>query len=332
MLSDMERTGEKDKGMNSPKISVIVPVYNSENYLDKCLSSIINQDVEDIEYIIINDGSTDSSASIIEKYIRNDRRFIFIDQENKGQGASRNIGIRAASGKYILFVDSDDYLNGNVLGTLLKYAEDNNLDILNALLNHIGAKLAAPYFPFKEPNIVETGRECLMRTGVIYSLCAHLYRRDFLIKNDIFMPEGVRYEDMDFVIRAYWFANRSMDVNVVFYNYVMHEGSVSNGLTKDIVDDYYDVSCRMAEFVKTEVDAEAYQAYFRDYLGFLYSHVINLCVTGGFSIKDVLIDNNKRKIIFKYLKEAKSQRYHLQYVLLKMRLYYLYKKMYLLKG
>ena len=95
------------------KVSVIVPVYNGEEYLEECLDSIINQTLEDIEIICVNDGSTDNSLKILKKYAKNDDRFIILDEDNQGAGISRKKGIDVSKGEFIYLMDSDDYINNN---------------------------------------------------------------------------------------------------------------------------------------------------------------------------------------------------------------------------
>lgn len=112
------------------KISVIVPVYNVESYLERCLESLIKQDYDNIEIVLINDGSTDNSCEICKKYAKNNNNIIFIDQENKGIAETRNIGLRYSTGDYITFLDSDDWVASNIYSTLIKIAEENNSDIV----------------------------------------------------------------------------------------------------------------------------------------------------------------------------------------------------------
>ena len=98
-----------------PEISIIIPVYNVEKYLDECINSAVNQTFDDIEIICVNDGSTDGSLEIIEKHASKDKRIRIISQEHKGVGSARNAGLDAAKGKYIYFMDSDDYVELNAL-------------------------------------------------------------------------------------------------------------------------------------------------------------------------------------------------------------------------
>ncbi|MBR3628081.1 MAG: glycosyltransferase family 2 protein [Elusimicrobia bacterium] len=113
-----------------PKISVIVPTYNVEKYLSQCLDSILNQTFKDFECICINDGSTDNSLSILQKYASKDNRIKIINQENKGLSGARNAALKIVTGKYITFVDSDDFVSSDYLEKLINLAEKENSDIV----------------------------------------------------------------------------------------------------------------------------------------------------------------------------------------------------------
>ena len=110
------------------KVSVIIPVYNVEKYLRKCLESVVNQTLKDIEIICVNDGSTDSSALILDEYARNDNRIKVYTQENQGQGAARNMALELAQGDYIAFVDSDDWLEVSALEELYKFITEKGAE------------------------------------------------------------------------------------------------------------------------------------------------------------------------------------------------------------
>ena len=112
-----------------PLVSVIVPVYNVEKYLEECLDSIINQTLEDIEIICVNDGSTDNSLKILKKYAKKDNRIKIINQKNCGLGCARNSGLNQSQGDYIFFLDSDDYLNPNILEKLYPKALESHSEI-----------------------------------------------------------------------------------------------------------------------------------------------------------------------------------------------------------
>ena len=106
--------------MKEPLISIIVPIYRVEEYLDKCLSSIINQTYKNLEIILVNDGSDDNSIKIAKKYAKKDERIKIIEEDNKGLSCARNTGINASTGKYITFVDSDDFIEENYIEVLYK--------------------------------------------------------------------------------------------------------------------------------------------------------------------------------------------------------------------
>lgn len=110
-------------------ISVIIPAYNVEKYIDKCLESVVNQTFKDIEIILINDGSTDKTDEKCLKWANRDKRIIFINKLNEGQGTTRNLGINIASREYIIFVDSDDWLELNALEEIYNYITKNNADV-----------------------------------------------------------------------------------------------------------------------------------------------------------------------------------------------------------
>ena len=114
-----------------PTISIIIPVYNVQDYLTSCIESIIKQDYKDYEAIFINDGSTDDSLEILKQYVKTDKRFKLISQKNSGLSSARNTGINQAKGKYITFIDSDDWISKNYVGALVYNAEKYDADIVS---------------------------------------------------------------------------------------------------------------------------------------------------------------------------------------------------------
>ncbi len=118
-----------------PKVSVIIPIYNTAKYLEECLDSVTSQTLNDIEVILINDGSSDNSEEICLKYKEKYPNIIYISQKNKGEATSRNVGLNSATGKYLTFVDSDDKISANSIKTSYKIAEESNSDIVITSLN-----------------------------------------------------------------------------------------------------------------------------------------------------------------------------------------------------
>ncbi|GET45348.1 glycosyltransferase family 2 protein [Capnocytophaga felis] len=135
------------------KLSIIIPVYNTEKYLEDCVSSLFDQHIPqgDFEIILINDGSTDGSLQICNQLSEKHENICVIDQENKGQSVARNVGLKQAKGKYIYFIDSDDYLNSGYLGDFLKIIDDNNLDFLGFQLYHTSER----YTPYIKTEVLK---------------------------------------------------------------------------------------------------------------------------------------------------------------------------------
>ena len=176
-------------------VSVIVPIYNVEEYLEECLGSIRNQTYTNIEVILVNDGSTDGSREICESYCEKDIRFRLINQENQGQSVARNRGVKESVGQYIMFVDSDDVVNTDVLEVLLPYMK-TDVDIVECEMS----REKEAFFLNKIPTIVFEGNSkeailnCIAFRAVKFCAFTKLYRREIVEK--IPFLEGYIYEDV----------------------------------------------------------------------------------------------------------------------------------------
>ncbi len=185
-------------------ISVIVPVYNVESYLSCCLDSILNQSFTNFECIVINDGSTDKSGEICEQYALKDSRIKVIHKKNGGLSDARNTGLDIASGKYIYFVDSDDWIHPDALSSLFFVLEKYNLDVaafmaVNCYSNG-KKKLNSNFFKLEnDVNILKIGGDGFVFRSLFFaSSCFKMYRTDFLNKKNIRFIYGVKYEDNHF--------------------------------------------------------------------------------------------------------------------------------------
>lgn len=316
---------------NKNRITIITPFYKAKKYIENCIKSLLNQDLEDVQYIFVNDGSPDGAEKIVQKYAEKEKRILLITKDNGGQSSARNMAMKYADGEYILYVDADDYLEPNVLGTMVKAAKDNDLDILRAVICDVKGDEKTPIDELDNPGTVMTGRERLGHNMISYSLCAHMYRREFLLQNNIVFMEGVYHEDMDYVPRTLYYAKRVMDLDLFFYNYVVVEGSTTNHYSLKRVEDVYRVAVNVSEFVDKEVSADDYDIYFREYLAFMFAHVINLCIVSEHSLKDFLASGNKKPVVLKHIENSKQKKYKILGIMLKLRLYKLYAKMYRLR-
>lgn len=145
-----------------PLVSVIVPVYNTEKYVKKCILSILNQTYKNIELIVVNDGSTDKSIEVADNLLRNNLNSIIINQKNKGLSEARNEGIKVATGKYIFLLDSDDYIDSNVITTMVKKSEKEDLDVVIGKYNVVYKNnIIKPSIENLQENIILNNLEAL---------------------------------------------------------------------------------------------------------------------------------------------------------------------------
>lgn len=204
------------------KISIIVPVYNSEKYLNKCLDSLVNQTLQDIEIIIINDGSTDNSQNIIDNYIKKyPTKIKSFYQENSGQASSRNLGIKNAEGEFIAFVDSDDYLELDAYEKAYTFAMENNFDIVsfNFWEESGNSKYKSSYRKFTdvEPDVKYVLNETSPWNKII--------RTNLFAENNIKFLDNYIYEDLELIPRLILYTNRVGFLNEYLYHYIIHPSS-----------------------------------------------------------------------------------------------------------
>lgn len=230
---------------NIIKISVIIPIYNVEKYIKQCLESVINQTLADIEIICIDDGSTDNSLQILEEYARVDKRFKVISQKNEGQGIARNKGIEIAKGEYIIFLDSDDWLEINALEFLYKEAKTKNMQVVQFdYINHDEYSKKSKYITFA--NEIENKYKARLndgdtfnwknyKEGCLYNLDLHIWNRiynlDFIKKNKISFAPTKNGEDHLFRNGILLCADKILYLNQYLYHYRTRKGSIVN--TKD---------------------------------------------------------------------------------------------------
>lgn len=219
------------------KVSIILPIYNVELYLRKCIDSIINQSEEDIEIICIDDCSTDHSAEIMEEYAKRDRRIVFLrNDKNLGLSATRNIGIGHAKGNYIQFVDSDDYIDPETCELLYSYAEEKQADVVYfnmQFLNDEENRLIREKQNNGAYPGVYTGIELFqkyMEDNVAKpEAVRHFINREFLINSEIKFYEGITHEDMLFSFQISVKARKVCDLNKELYVYRQRTNSISWG-------------------------------------------------------------------------------------------------------
>lgn len=213
------------------KISVIVPIYNAEKYLARCLDSILTQADENVELILINDGSKDKSEEIINTYIGRYKAAIkYIKKENSGVANTRNLGLEKATGDYIIFVDSDDYIDKNLFKSLKPYME-KNIDIIKykAIIEteeeeKIG-QLEGPIFD------VTTGEEAFSKLcfedEMVDALWVYAYKRELFTKNKLKFLKDADHEDFGLIPLAILKAKTFISTDIQGYHYVQSQGSIT---------------------------------------------------------------------------------------------------------
>jgi glycosyltransferase involved in cell wall biosynthesis len=206
--------------MTGPLVSIIIPVYNVEQYLEECLDSILNQTYKNYEIIAINDGSTDNSAKILEKYKQKYEEIIVYHQENAGISVARNKGLKLAKGKYIYFLDSDDYIVSETIENLVKKMEKYNLDLIRfaaePFMDEIKYekfdKSLYDYSKFFDSGRIYEKNEFLKANIKGFSPIVYLYivKKELLINNNIYFKPGIIHEDELFSTLVYLHTNRAM--------------------------------------------------------------------------------------------------------------------------
>ena len=213
----------------SKKVSIIVPAYNSEKFIEKCINTVAEQTYKEFEMIIINDGSTDSTLDIINKCVEKYDWLRVITIENHGQGYARNLGIKEAKGDYILFLDSDDLLKQDTLEKTVSKIEKNHSDLVmfdwERYSNEDNKVRKASKKAFFNKNVL-TGKDCIdiLQLKAYYTV-ASLYSRKFLVENDIKYAEGHIYEDNVFVVKVATRANKISFIKEPLYIVVSNDES-----------------------------------------------------------------------------------------------------------
>lgn len=204
------------------KVSIIVPVYNVEKYIDRCINSLINQTLKDIEIIMVNDGSPDNSVDIIKKYQKKDNRIKLYEKENGGQGSARNLGLKYAKGEYIAFLDSDDYVCDNMYETLYNKGIEDELDIVicNYYLKYNDKEVVNKISSDKYLNISPSKYITLSP-----SPWNKIIKREYLEKCKFRFPEGIIYEDYASIPTLALNNPKIVYINSPLYYYVQSENS-----------------------------------------------------------------------------------------------------------
>jgi len=251
--------------MSHAKISVVIPVYNAEKYLEQCLLSVVNQTLGDIEIICVDDGSTDNSSNILKEYSKEDNRVNIIKQANNGPGVARNTGLKSAKGEYVSFLDSDDFIiNLNAFNLLFNIAKEKNAKMVSGNLKNLSSNNLINNNLCT--NIKEYKKISPQEYGIPWYFSRNIYERKFLINNSINFPRYFQGEDPVFLAKVLSKLKFIHQLPIDFYAYRY----ILSGKTKK------DSRDKQIEYIKHYIDVfdilkeNKFKNVRLQYLGILY--------------------------------------------------------------
>lgn len=303
--------------MKKPKFSIIVPVYNTEKYVKRCLDSIKSQSFKDYEVIIVNDGSTDNSSDIISKY-----PYKIINQENQGLSMARNNGVKEASGEYLIFLDSDDYIEKDLLEEI-NNSLSNSPDLVRYQIKEVfDSKDDINYkeIPFDNKNGVEAFK-LITNYHFVENAWAYAIKREFYLKEKFSFKKGTYHEDFGLIPLVIIKSKIVNSINYVGYCYYQRDGSIMNSSdyskTKKKVKDFYDHYLYLTkEINKTKLD----KTYFMSFIS--NSLILKITELKGEDYKDALIRLKKDKVFDNLLNDTFLRKIKKTLVRISPKLYY----------
>lgn len=287
------------------KLSIIVPIYNVEKYLPKCVDSLLNQDLssEDYEIILVDDGSPDRCGEICDEYAVRYPNIKVVHRENGGLSAARNSGIDVAQGKYVQFVDSDDYLEPNVLRTLVDKMETDNLDVLRFNYQNVNEryvvfepnKVSKPFVDYRD-EVCDGLAFLTERLGMACYAVQFMIRRNLL--EDCVFKEGIFFEDMEWTPRLLLKSQRVTSTSMMVYNYLMRQGSIARSVDKEKKRKTLDDKLLLIGFMMSQMRLVEDKRWFEGMVAQMVISVINGVAKGFFEERRHYIGILKKKEVF----------------------------------
>ncbi len=323
------------------KVSIIVPVYNTSNFLEKCMDSIIKQTLKEIEIIVINDGSTDNSLDICKAYAAKDCRVVLIDQENRGLSATRNKGVQAAKGEYVGFVDSDDWIEADMFEKMYLQAKESEAEVClcNYKVNYM--EESVPVALDIEKDVMENneifsdivinliGPKDLNSNNKNIMACVWrmIIKKELLEKNNIIFLEDITFmEDILYSLEVYSKCNKVCINRGYFYNYMLNTNSITMGYKENCKELSIKVYTAMKNILERDYDYSILENRMDiRYFNMLLSSIINevrknnpkTLLTKIKNINSICNDANLKRILYKL--ELKSYNFKKRAVLFAMK-------------
>lgn len=290
-------------------ISVIVPVYNVENYLIECIESVVNQTYKNIEIILVDDGSTDTSGKICDIYAVKDKRIVVVHKKNGGLSDARNAGIRKATGDYLLFIDSDDYLDDiNGIEELVCSITDD-YDVVNYKYKKFDESTSTIYDCLPSPNYNKLKnilnnedrlKWMISNSLFISSACNKLIKRKFLVDNNLFFELGRLSEDIVWSFKLLYYSKSMCAVDLDFYVYRQREGSITHTVNPKHIQDLLINLSEMTNLVEN-IETNELKNVFYNFISYQYGTML------------IAIQYTNSNIKKKYYKQLKELSYLLKY-------------------
>ena len=292
------------------KVSVIVPVYNVEEYIGRCLDSLVNQTLKDIEIIVVNDGSPDNSEKIIQKYEKKYSNIRYVVKENGGLSDARNFGLKYASGEYIAFVDSDDYVLLDMYEKMYQKAKENDYDMVVCDLNYV-----YPDRIMKVDCGIKKDTEDIAKVYINnYPAAWNKIFKKSLFDNDIKFKKGVWFEDVEFIYRMLAYVRSIGVIHEPFNQYVQRDASIMHTVSPKIYD-YIDNMNTIIAFYKErnlfdkfKKELEyiyvryLYATFVKSSLGFDYKEYLKAVSLAMKNVRESFPHYRKNKYFYKSLK------------------------------
>lgn len=257
------------------KLSIIIPVYNVEQYLQSCVQSVITQTYQDLQVILVNDGSTDSSGVLCNQLAQQDSRIQVVHKENGGLSDARNAGLRVATGDYVAFLDSDDvYLLNDGLELLMALAQAEQPDVLlfqavDVYPHHQTVRKAYDEVWIAAHSGMEGFYQLVRTQSFNMSACFQIIRRELLEQHQIYFEKGLLSEDVDWSLRLWKYVQRVRAINLPMYGYQHREGSISTTYTIRNLRSYKHIFAKFVQLYNERIVDAATELYWKTTMGYL---------------------------------------------------------------
>lgn len=269
------------------KLSIVIPVYNVKQYLPSCVQSVLAQTYQDLQVILVNDGSTDLSGVLCDQLAQQDSRIQVVHKLNGGLSDARNAGLRVATGEYIAFLDSDDvYLQNDGLELLMALAHAEQPDVLlfqavDVYPNHQSARKEYDEAWIAAYSGMEVFYQLVRTQSFNMSACFQIIRRELLEQHQIYFEKGLLSEDVDWSLRLWRHVSKVRAMNLPLYGYQHHEGSISTTYTIRNLRSYERIFAKFVQLYNERVVETAAELYWQTVMGYLAQMYTNCLYNYG---------------------------------------------------